>query len=171
MAKPSDMLTIETATPAHIESIRLVAQEVWPKTYLSIIGQEQMDFMLEWMYSASSLQEQMNDAHTEFLVVKKGEQVFGFASYTLSEESKSKLNKLYVLSTAQGLGLGKLLLQEVEKRSAQRGASVLELQVNKYNEAKSFYEKYGFTVKEAFVFDIGHGYVMDDFVMHKSLVV
>jgi ribosomal protein S18 acetylase RimI-like enzyme len=171
MDKPTEKFTVETATPAHIEPIRAVAHEVWPKTYLSIIGQEQMDFMLEWMYSASSLQEQMNDPHTEFLVVKKSEQIFGFASYTVSPDGKSKLNKLYVFSTAQGHGLGVLLLQEVESRSAQRGSSVLELQVNKYNKAKSFYEKHGFTVKEACVFDIGHGYVMDDFVMHKSLAV
>jgi ribosomal protein S18 acetylase RimI-like enzyme len=171
MDKQADKFTVETARPEHIESIRAVAHEVWPKTYLSIIGQEQLDFMLEWMYSASSLQEQMNDPLTEFLIAGKEEQVFGFASYTVSPDGKSKLNKLYVLSTAQGLGLGVLLLQEVESRSAQRGASVLELQVNKYNEAKTFYEKHGFTVKEACVFDIGHGYVMDDFVMNKSLSV
>lgn len=170
MDKKATPFVLETATVEHIQSIRAVAHEVWPKTYLSIIGQQQMDFMLEWMYSAESLAQQMADPLTEFLVVKNdAEQVFGFASYTLSDFNTSKLNKLYVLSTAQGLGLGALLLHEVERRSQQKGAQMLELQVNKYNKAKDFYEKKGFTVKEACVFDIGHGYVMDDYVMHKKL--
>jgi ribosomal protein S18 acetylase RimI-like enzyme len=39
------------------------------------------------------------------------------------------------------------------------------LNVNRFNPAVSFYEKYGFrTVKEE-VIDIGNGFVMDDFVM------
>jgi len=44
------------------------------------------------------------------------------------------------------------------------------LAVNKRNDkAIGSYKKYGFVVREAIVDDIGHGYVMDDFVMEKKL--
>jgi len=42
------------------------------------------------------------------------------------------------------------------------------LQVNKKNPAIAFYQKKGFTIKEEAVFDIGQGFVMDDFIMHMS---
>ncbi len=44
------------------------------------------------------------------------------------------------------------------------------LQVNKRNaNAINSYQKYGFVVREVTVDDIGHGYVMDDYVMEKKL--
>lgn len=49
------------------------------------------------------------------------------------------------------------------------GAKALQLQVNRRNNAKYFYEKNGFSVIKEFDFDIGNGYVMDDYVMEKQL--
>jgi len=44
------------------------------------------------------------------------------------------------------------------------------LAVNKRNTAAiNSYRKYGFAVREAIVDDIGHGFVMDDFIMEKML--
>jgi ribosomal protein S18 acetylase RimI-like enzyme len=46
----------------------------------------------------------------------------------------------------------------------------LQLQVNKHNKALYFYQKLGFRVIEEVVFDIGHGYIMDDYLMELVLV-
>ena len=44
------------------------------------------------------------------------------------------------------------------------------LAVNKRNTtAIGSYRKYGFVVRESIVDDIGHGFVMDDYVMEKKL--
>ena len=44
------------------------------------------------------------------------------------------------------------------------------MQVNKQNDkALAFYRRANFTVREEAVFDVGHGYVMDDYVMVKEL--
>ena len=51
----------------------------------------------------------------------------------------------------------------------QHGATALQLQVNRNNKAKAFYERLGFTVIDYQVFDIGHGHFMDDYVMEKKL--
>ena len=50
------------------------------------------------------------------------------------------------------------------------GATKLQLQVNRDNKAKYFYEKLGFEVVRTQVFDIGQGYVMDDYVMEKKVL-
>ena len=50
-------------TPAGLSDrafIRSVSERTWPSTYGHIISQEQIDFMLEWMYSDDSLATQMN---------------------------------------------------------------------------------------------------------------
>jgi ribosomal protein S18 acetylase RimI-like enzyme len=44
-------------------------------------------------------------------------------------------------------------------------ADALFLQVNKHNNAYSFYVKNGFEKESEFKFDIGNGFYMDDYVM------
>jgi ribosomal protein S18 acetylase RimI-like enzyme len=63
-----------------------------------------------------------------------------------------------------------MMLRHVEERARERGCRSLVLQVNKRNDiAVAFYRKAGFSVREEAVFDIGGGFVMDDYVMEKAL--
>jgi hypothetical protein len=41
--------------------------------------------------------------------------------------------------------------------------------VNRYNNAKTFYEKLGFAEIDFINLDIGNGYFMNDYVMEKKL--
>jgi diamine N-acetyltransferase len=69
----------------------------------------------------------------------------------------------------QGNGLGRWLLNDVIARVKSEGASALLLNVNRYNKARAFYEKMGFSVLKEDLIDIGSGYFMDDYVMELSL--
>ena len=60
-------------------------------------------------------------------------------------------------------------MDHISKEVQQQGALVLQLQVNRNNKAKSFYEKIGFKVIEEADFDIGNGFFMNDYVMGKKL--
>jgi len=85
------------------------------------------------------------------------------------EATKShKLNKLYVLPAAQGTGAGKALLHRAIEVAKAAGAGSLFLQVNKHNNAYTFYLKHGFVKEAEFKFDIGNGFFMDDYVMRLS---
>jgi GNAT superfamily N-acetyltransferase len=79
-----------------------------------------------------------------------------------------KLNKLYVLPEAQGTGAGKALLNQCIEVAKSAGSSSLFLQVNKLNNAYTFYLKYGFIKEAEFKFDIGNGFFMDDYVMRLT---
>ena len=165
-----DNFFIRTASVDDVSLIQDIAARVWPHTYSDIISSEQIKYMLEMMYSAASLQEQMTARKCEFILIESTEQSFGFASFSSLNKDVFRLHKLYVDTAAQGQGLGLMLLKEVEKRSLKREGEILELNVNKYNRAKTFYEKNGFSVHREEVIDIGNGFVMDDFVMRKSLL-
>jgi ribosomal protein S18 acetylase RimI-like enzyme len=173
-------------TPAGLSDrafIRSISERTWPSTYGHIISQAQIDFMLDWMYSDASLEKQMNTG-CEFYIAsikKENEQwdAVGFCSVSSEEEENNgtkkvegskahKLNKLYVLPTAQGTGAGKALLTQAIEIAKAAGSSTLFLQVNKLNTAYTFYLKYGFIKEAEFKFDIGNGFFMDDYVMRLT---
>ncbi|RYF13598.1 MAG: GNAT family N-acetyltransferase [Flavobacteriales bacterium] len=160
------MITIRKAKEQDIEVIRDIAATTWPSTYLDIIGQNQIDYMLDKMYNKGELLNQLMEGHI-FLIAEDNENQFGFAGYSIvdHEERIYKLHKLYVLPSAHGKGVGKILINEVFNQVKDLGASALQLNVNKHNKAKDFYLKGGFTIKESVKIDIGEGYVMDDYVM------
>jgi GNAT superfamily N-acetyltransferase len=178
-------LTIRPATLSDRALIRSISERTWPSTYGHIISQEQIDFMLDWMYSDTSLEQQMNTG-CEFYIAsikKENEQwdAIGFCSVSPEEEEEEnmntnkvegakahKLNKLYVLPSAQGTGAGKALLHRAIEVAKAAGSSSIFLQVNKHNKAYSFYLKQGFIKETEFKFDIGNGFFMDDYVMRLT---
>jgi diamine N-acetyltransferase len=152
------MFTVKNADLNDITLIRDLTYQVWPQTYASIISQEQIEYMLELMYSKES-----------FIIVYENNTPVGFASYQETAPALFKLNKLYVLPSQQGKGTGKLLVEYIITAAKKRNGEALQLQVNRRNKAKFFYEKLGFVVIKEFDFDIGNGYVMDDYVMEKKI--
>jgi ribosomal protein S18 acetylase RimI-like enzyme len=162
------MLKIKNASIADIPLIRELTYKVWPQTYSSIISQQQIDYMLELMYSEASLQKQMDDG-SQFIIVCDDAEPVGFASFQEINPTTWKLHKIYILATQQGKGTGKFVIDLIIKKIQQQGATTLQLQVNRHNKARSFYEKIGFTVIEEADFDIGNGYFMNDYVMEKNL--
>ncbi len=93
----------------------------------------------------------------------------GFAAYQEIEPTLFKLHKIYILATQQGKGTGKFLISHIIKTIKELGAFSLQLQVNRDNKAKFFYEKNGFTIIQEADFDIGNGFFMNDYVMEKKM--
>ena len=160
----STSLHIRAADINDIATIRDIANITWPVAYGSYISKAQLDYMLDMMYSDTSLLDQMNKGH-QFYIAEQHNNPIGFASVSKEEEKSCKLNKLYVLPTAQKIGAGKALLQKSIDYAISHAASCLYLQVNKQNNAQHFYSKHGFTVREASILEIGGGYIMDDYIM------
>lgn len=159
---------VRIASLADIPTIRSIAERTWPSTYGGIISQGQIDYMLDLMYSDESLTKQINTDH-QFYIFEFEETPIGFASVSKEEEGIFKLNKLYVLPNIQKTGVGKALLAAVKNYAKANGGKKLILQVNKHNNARAFYEHMGFSVQKEMVFELDHGYVMDDYVMEIAL--
>jgi GNAT superfamily N-acetyltransferase len=164
----NDNLQIQKATIDDIPLIRELCFKVWPQTYASILSQEQIDYMLERSYSSNSLKKQMSSG-SQFIFVFADDEPVGFAAYFEKSPSIFKLDKIYVLHSKQGKGTGKFLVDHIIHEIKQKGASALQLQVNRHNQAKTFYEKLGFVVIDTKDFDIGNGFFMNDYVMEKRL--
>lgn len=163
------MLSITKATVADIPLIRQLTFAIWPKTYSGVISKDQIDYMLEMMYSTASLQKQMEEEGCTFIIVHDDTEPVAFASFNETESQLWKLNKIYILQSQQGKGTGKFIIHYIIDEIKTKGAKALQLQVNRENKAKDFYEKIGFKIIKTADFDIGNGYFMNDYVMNYEL--
>lgn len=164
------MITLRKAKEEDLPVIQRIGTATYWTAYGDILAKEQLDYMLGKFYSIAALRDQLIEGHI-FLIAQEGDTDIGFASYSVFNQGSLtvKLHKLYVLAEAHGKGLGKLLVNEVRDKALELNAASLQLNVNRYNKAKDFYEKMGFVIKETVDIEIGNGFFMNDYVMELPL--
>lgn len=160
-------LSFFKAEEKDISTIAALADRIWNKHYITIITQEQIDYMLQKMYSEKSLLEQMKQGQ-EFTIVKENNNPIGYISLSKKNDSEYFLHKFYIEVSEQNKGVGSELFKYILMQYP--GARSIELTVNRQNyKAINFYFKHGFRIKEVADFDIGNDYFMNDFVMIKKI--
>jgi ribosomal protein S18 acetylase RimI-like enzyme len=164
-------IRLDALTAADFGTLAQLAGTIWRAHYTKIIGSAQVDYMLADRYTPERLRPYLNANDRWLMLLRIDNRVVGYCSYALTEvPGEMKLEQLYLLPELQGQGLGRLMLRHVEEQARARSCRTLLLQVNKRNDiAVAFYRKSGFAVREEAVFDIGGGFVMDDYVMEKAL--
>lgn len=159
---------IRKADGNDIPTIREIASVAFPATYRQILSPEQIDYMMEWMYSPESIRRQMDEGHVYYLAYR-GEEPMGYVSVEVDDEdvTTAHLHKIYVLPEAQGSGCGIALFRKAVDyvRGHRPGGCCMLLNVNRYNRAFGFYRHMGMEVVDIGDFDIGNGYFMNDFIM------
>jgi ribosomal protein S18 acetylase RimI-like enzyme len=163
------MTSLRPLTEADIPLVRNVARSVWQATYAALISQAQIDYMLADRYAPTLIRTQLDDAHHAWGIAWVGDEMAGFAHAKIQSPA-CKIEKLYILPNYQRQGLGRSLINEIKAFARGNAANRLWLQVNRHNTgAIAAYQQYGFVTREARVFDIGGGFVMDDYVMETPL--
>jgi ribosomal protein S18 acetylase RimI-like enzyme len=158
-------LEITALSVEQLESVCRLAQRIWQGTYPGIITQRQIDAMLADRYSPQLILAQLDQPRHIWLIARTEGVIRGFA-HAYQEDGACKLDKLYVDPSRQRYGVGGALFDAIRGFALQHRTQRLWLQVNRHNSrAISAYRKYGFEIVEARVFDIGDGFVMDDYVM------
>ncbi|MFN8364581.1 MAG: GNAT family N-acetyltransferase [Cloacibacterium normanense] len=89
--------------------------------------------------------------------------IMGFENHY--EQNTTKLHRIYITEEGKGKGLGKEAIQFLKNQILEVGDQRIILAVNKQNPSYHFYLSQGFKVYEEGVFDIGNGFVMDDYLM------
>ncbi len=162
--------SVKDAIIADIPLLQELASRIWHDHYPDIITVEQINYMLADGYSTARITAEMENGKATWLLLMMGDNAVGFASFGPFDGDTFKLHKLYLDVGLHGKGLGSQALKEIEPLARQQGAAAIILNVNKYNQkAIASYQRNGYQVAESVVNDIGHGFVMDDFVMRKSL--
>jgi ribosomal protein S18 acetylase RimI-like enzyme len=146
-----------------LDAISKLAKVTWNQHYPSIISQAQIDYMLGLMYSTESLTEQMKEKGHQFYLINSGYSTVGFISVTPEKNNEWFLNKFYIDQELASRGIGSRSFEELKKILSPKK---ITLTVNRQNfKTINFYFKTGFKIARVADFDIGNGYVMNDFVM------
>ncbi|PIF44431.1 L-amino acid N-acyltransferase YncA [Chryseobacterium sp. 52] len=156
------------ATGKDIPLIQDLARRSWENAYAEILSQEQMDYMLSEMYSEAEIGKHLMspDYHYYLLQDENNGTYEGFIGYEHHYEAGvTKLHRIYLVPESKGKGFGKSALQFLNDKVSENGDQRIILNVNKHNAARDFYESQGYTVYGEGIFDIGNGFVMDDFLM------
>ncbi|NTV46274.1 MAG: GNAT family N-acetyltransferase [Chlorobiales bacterium] len=158
-------------TDEQFAQIATIAREIWHDHYSSIISPEQIDYMLEKGYAIDVIRHEVKEKCVRYDQLFVANEFVGYVAYgPVDEPSTLKLHKLYIRVSLHGNGFGKRLLEHVDSFAKENGYKFIILQVNKKNEkAIRAYTRFGFSVREESVIDIGNGFVMDDYIMQKTV--
>ena len=165
------MIAIKNVDPKDsvgLQQLEQFAGDIWRDHYTPIIGEEQVEYMLGKFQSEAAMQAQLQSGYHYYTLWDGGE-LCGYFAYELREDSLF-ISKLYVHASRRGRGLGRVALDFLVAEAKNHQRPKFSLTVNKYNSNSiAAYEKMGFYKAESIVIDIGAGFVMDDFLMEKTL--
>lgn len=157
------MLTFRKILLEDIPIVNTLARNIWTVSYREMLSPAQIEYMLNWMYAPSTIEKEINDGILWEFIEEEGAPIGFIAVTPLKEELK--LNKLYIDPEKQGKGYGQTVLQHIIEYGRNSGYKSIFLTVNKGNtRAIKAYTKAGFICTDSKVFDIGGGYVMDDYI-------
>lgn len=161
------MFTIRKATTEDCELINKMANDVFPATYSEILSPEQLEFMMDWMYSIENIRKQMEEEGHVYFIACKGDVPCGYVSVQQQEKDLFHLQKIYVLPSFQGTHCGSFLFRKAVEyiKEIHPEPCLMELNVNRNNKALLFYERMGMRKLREGDFPIGNGYYMNDYIM------
>ena len=163
-----DMITVTSTTA--IESVAELARQIWTQHFVPIIGESQVEYMLASIQSPAAITQQIAQGYEYFLVMEQGAPIGYCAIVHDPKTAATQLSKIYVLPEEQGSGRGTHILSFVETHCREQGAKRLWLTVNRHNAAAiGFYQSRGFEITDTMVQSIGEGFVMDDYIMSKTI--
>ncbi len=160
------MISFKKAAVNDIELIRELAEKSWNDAYSGILSREQIDYMLSTMYSAKEISAQMKTPDYQYFLIFDEENAAGFIGFQFHyEKNTTKLHRIYLLEECKGKGIGKKAMNFLKEKVTESSDNRIILNVNKNNPARKIYELQGFTIYDEGIFDIGNGFVMDDYLM------
>jgi GNAT superfamily N-acetyltransferase len=166
-------MVIRFAQKNELHLIRKIAFETWPIAYKNILSDIQLAYMLNKFYDLDVLASQQEQKNHQFILALDDYGIeMGFACYSraLDNTSKYLLHKLYILPNQQGKKTGAILLDfiinEIKKTEEK---SIIQVNVNRHNNALNFYLKHEFSIIHEEDIDIGEGYFMNDYVLQKHV--
>ena len=155
-------------TQSELIAIERIAKEIWEAHYTPIIGKNQVAYMLDKFQSLAAMNDQIQEGFYYYSLEEK-DKIIGYLAFQ-QRNSLLFLSKIYIHPSQQGKGYGRLLLDFIKKEAQTMSLSTIQLTVNKYNSRTiEVYKRYGFELIKEAVFDIGKGYIMDDYVLELKV--
>lgn len=156
-------------TPEDIHALSAMADHIWHEFFPSILEEEQISYMVDKFLSPSVLNEQLKQGYEYYFLPRTINKIGLALSLFIPKKKRLFLSKIYLYKEARGNGYASRMLDFVASLAKDKGLDAVYLTVNKYNSAEKVYAHKGYKTIDAVVTDIGHGYVMDDYIMELAV--
>lgn len=151
-----------------ISIVQKLAREIWNEHYIKILSQQQIDYMLDLFYSEEKIRSEIEQG-VVWEMLMEDETPIGYLACKI-EPQKIYISKIYLKAETRGKGLGKFLLNRTIEIAKENQKKSIYLNVNKFNtDSIAFYERNGFVKIDEGIFEIGNGFVMDDYIMELEV--
>ena len=165
---------VPVETNEQTRELASMANAIWNEYWPAIIGQDQTSYMIERFLSYDAITRDMteNDYEYWFVVADKDEpteRIVGFTGgHNEPETNRFFISKIYLFAQERGKHFASDVITFYNNLCLQRGLAAMYLTVNKRNELGiRAYQGKRFETIDAVATDIGHGFVMDDFIMER----
>jgi ribosomal protein S18 acetylase RimI-like enzyme len=146
------MIKIQEATEEDIPQLQEVAISTYHNTFAHFNTPENMLAYFEQAYNLKTLTDELHEPRSKLFIACEGDQLLGFARLRecdevrhLLGENTVELQRLYVLTSAQGKSIGKLLMERALQYAVDNNYEWIWLGVWERNvKAQEFYKKWGF---------------------------
>jgi ribosomal protein S18 acetylase RimI-like enzyme len=163
------MTSFTPITPNQFGLVFNLAKDIWNANYQDMITQGQIDYMLDMMYSPERLKKDLDEGY-QWELIYHDDTLVGYLAYVIKEDHRVFLSKIYLKTEVQGLGLGKLMLNRVKDYAKTNNCKAIYLTVNRDNEkGVRAYKRVGFEITGEENFDIGNGYIMNDYIFEYGI--
>ncbi|MEG2458719.1 MAG: GNAT family N-acetyltransferase [Eggerthellaceae bacterium] len=159
-------------TDEDLQAVAAMASEIWHEYWPIILSEEQIDYMVDLLQSYEPIAHDVRQAHYRywFIIDETGRRVGYTAAQAQEETQRLFISKIYLYKEERGKHYASQVLSFYEDLGQSEAWQALYLTVNKQNELGCrAYEGRGFTTIDSVETDIGHGFIMDDFIMEKRL--
>jgi len=155
-------------TSQQIEELCTLAKEIWHEHFTPIIGEKQVVYMVDKFQSPHAITAQLKDGYNYYMIKENGKLI----GYTGIHKEKDALflSKLYLHKDSRGKGYARQAINFLVELCKENSLKKIWLTVNRHNlNTIGAYMKMGFVTVREQVADIGNGFVMDDYIMEKTI--
>jgi len=154
-------------TPAEIECLVGLIQEIWPEVFIPIIGKEQVDYMLVHYQGKDVIAAEI-ERGVRYFFIEDGERPIGYFAYSL-EADYLAISKVYLKKEFRGQGLSSGVFAHFEEVAHNEKKGKLSLRVNRGNkQAIEVYLHRGFEIVKS-VDQPLTSFFLNDYVMEKKI--
>ncbi len=175
-ASEKSSIKIKKCTLSELDELQKICQQTFYETFASSNSQSDMENFLNNAYSKEKLREELLNKESQTFLALENKKALGFLKINFGNaqtEQKCKnsleIQRIYVLETAKGKGIGSNFMLLAEQIAREKKLSCICLGVWEHNEkAKEFYAKKGFYRFGEHIFKLGSDEQID-FLMKKDL--
>ena len=145
-----------------------IAHEIWSDHFGPLFDIETLAKLIECVQSKKAILSQIEDGYQYFFIFE-GENKLGYFAYKINLlRDELFLSKIYIYSEQRGKGIGKKVLNHLEKLSHDTGIRKITLTVyHKNTSSIKAYEKWGFLNLGLIKRQFDNGLVFEDVKMEK----